>query len=132
MHFRTLNCRTQKAKCYPSNWKSASRVVSDTCDNIELPYPDAKIAALLCIGGPAKYQLRDDAGIDDDWILSTVMPHGRTKIDNYAAVVLGRAVLWHAFTAEGIADMPPMLYQQICDAYALLNNDLPWKLPQTL
>jgi hypothetical protein len=52
------------------------------------------------------------------------MPHGRSKIDDDAAVALGRAVLWYAFTAEGIADMPPMLYQQICDAYVLLNNDL--------
>ena len=125
--FASTECRkkgaTKDEKDLRGRWKSASRV-SDTYDDIELPYPDAKVAALLCIGGPVKYQLRDDAGIDDDWILSTVMPHGCTKIDNNAAVVLGRAVLWYAFTAEGIADMPPMLYQRICNAYALLNNDL--------
>jgi hypothetical protein len=32
------------------------------------------------------------------------------------AVVLGCAVLWYAFTAEGIADKPLTLYQQIHNA----------------
>lgn len=52
------------------------------------------------------------------------MPHGRTKVDDRVAVILGRALLWYAFTPEGIADMPPALYQRVRGAYALLNNDL--------
>jgi len=46
-------------------------------DDIELPYPDAKIAALLCVGGPIKYQLRENSGITNEWILNSyVIPTG--------------------------------------------------------
>ena len=86
-------------------WKSTACVL-DVYNDIKLPFQDAKVAALLCVGGPVKYELREDAGIDNDWNVNTVMPHGRTKSDDDAAVVLGRAVLWYAFTAEGIANMP--------------------------
>ena len=124
--FASTECRKKGAskdeKDLRGRWKSTARV-SDVYDDIELPYPDAKVAALLCVGGPVKYEVREEPGIDKEWILNNVMPHGRTMIDDDAAVVLGTAVLWYAFTPEGIANMPPALYQQIRDRYALLPNN---------
>ena len=35
-------------------WKLAKRV-SDVYDDVELPFPDAKVADKLCIGGPCYY-----------------------------------------------------------------------------
>jgi hypothetical protein len=37
-------------------WKLARRV-SDVYDDVELPFPDAKVADKLCIGGPCYYYL---------------------------------------------------------------------------
>ena len=43
-------------------WKSGARV-SDIYDDLELPYPGAKVAALLCVGGPSKYHIQNDSRI---------------------------------------------------------------------
>ena len=90
----------------------------------EIPYPDAKVAALLCVGGPVKYLLRDNSGITDNWILTNVIPHGCRMIDEQAAVILGKALLWFSFAQEGQAGMPDPLRARIQDAYALIHNEL--------
>jgi len=103
-------------------WKSTARV-SDVYDDIELPYPDTKVAARLCVGGPVKYQLRENSGITDNWMLETVIPNGRTMVDDAAAVIIGKALLWYSFVPEGHAGVPAALRARIRDAYALINND---------
>ena len=47
---------------------------------MELPYPDAKVAASLCIGGPCKYVLAKNCGLSDEWLLEYhVIPNNFTK-----------------------------------------------------
>jgi len=67
---------------------------------------------------PSEDKQRDGSGVTNEWILEHVMTHGRSKVDDLVAAVLGMALLWYAFTAEGIRDMPVPLYQRIRDAYA--------------
>ena len=59
--FASTDCRNKGAsrdeKDYRGRWKSRTRV-SDTYDDIKLPYIDAKVAGLLCRGGPVKYKVR--------------------------------------------------------------------------
>jgi hypothetical protein len=43
-------------------WKSSNRV-SDVYDNVELPFPDAKLAGLLCPGGPICYAIMPGSGV---------------------------------------------------------------------
>ena len=45
---------TKHEKDIRGRWKSRART-SDVYDNVELPYPDAKVANKLCIGGPCFY-----------------------------------------------------------------------------
>lgn len=33
-----------------------------------IPYPDAKVAVSLCVGGAIKYELLQDSQIDDCWV----------------------------------------------------------------
>lgn len=120
-------CRNKGAskdeKDIRGRWKSSQRV-SDAYDDIELPYPDAKVAALLCPGGPCKYVVREEANVTNDWILQFVVPHLRTTVDDEVAKILGRALLWYAFTPEGQADIPENIFNRIRHAYVGVANDL--------
>ena len=61
-----------------------------------MPYVDAKVAAILCSGGPCKYVIRDGSGISDDWVLTHVVPNIAKVFHRGIAVVLGRALLYAA------------------------------------
>ena len=52
-HARRSGC-TKDEKDHRGRWKSKGRV-SDIYDDTELPYPDAKVCEMLCIGGPCFY-----------------------------------------------------------------------------
>ena len=63
-HTRKCGC-TRDEKDIRGRWKSRKRV-SDVYDDVELPYPDAKVANKLCIGVPCYYLLTmEDANIGD-------------------------------------------------------------------
>jgi hypothetical protein len=47
------NGATKDEKDIRGRWKSSTRV-SDVYDNVELPFPDAKLAGMLCPGGPIR------------------------------------------------------------------------------
>ena len=44
-----------------------------------IPFPDAKAASTLCIGGPIRYVVRPEFAIDDDFILHCV----KTNISSF-------------------------------------------------
>jgi hypothetical protein len=122
------SCRNKGAskdeKDLRGRWKTSGRV-SDVYDDIELPYPDAKVAGLLCNGGPCKYQVLEESGVTDAFILQYVTPHVRTRTGDPTAIVLGRALLWYTFSEFGDADLPLDLFQRINEAYKEIGNDLP-------
>ena len=41
----------------------------DTYINNSIPYPDAKVATVLCIGGAVKYVVREGSNISFDFYL---------------------------------------------------------------
>jgi hypothetical protein len=126
--YASSDCRNKGAskdeKDLRGGWKTRGRV-SDVYDDIELPYPDAKVAGLLCIGGPCKYQVIEESGVTNAFILEYVTPHVRTKTGDPTALVLGRALLWYAFSEMGAADLPLDVFRRIHEAYDGINNDLP-------
>jgi hypothetical protein len=95
---------------------------------MELPYPDAKVAAVLCPGGPVKYKLREGSNIDARFILQHVVPKIAAKLGNNVAIVFGRALLWGAFAEvgeEASSIMPNWLSERIRTKYSILvDNDL--------
>jgi hypothetical protein len=116
---------TQNELDIRGRWRSAmKRRISDVYVDVELPYPDTKVAALLCIGGPCKYSVQANSGITNNWVLEKVVPHARLLVSDETALVLGRALLWYAFTLEGSDDIPAPLLQRIQNAYNELNNNL--------
>ena len=59
-----MNCR--------GRWKRDKKQV-DTYIDISLPFPDAKVAAALCVGGPIKYEVMSGSNVTDTWIVDVVM-----------------------------------------------------------
>ena len=76
-------------------WKGKGRV-SDVYDDTELPYPDAKVGAVLCGGGPCIYQTNPaiDSAMMDSFVLSHVVPNVRKRLPDSACLVLGKALMW--------------------------------------
>ena len=113
-HARRSGC-TRDDKDLRGRWKSKSRV-SDVYDDTELPYPDAKNAEMLCIGGPCYYLFPEElngtntAGDNEaasavpliammkTFLLSNVVPNIRKRMSEAVALVLGKALLWMIFS----------------------------------
>jgi hypothetical protein len=98
------------------------RSTSDVYNDIELPFPDIKVAGLLCIGGPCKYKVKGNCtGITDNSILQHVVPNISNQLGPTLAVILGTALLWYVFSPEGDQDVPAHLHERAMGAY----NQLP-------
>jgi len=100
------------------------RRVSDRYVDINLPYPDAKVAGKLCIGGPIKYALKQDCGLDREWLRSHVVPNivACTAFSEGVADVLALPLLWASF--ESTVCMPDYIRDRITTAYSAITNNL--------
>jgi hypothetical protein len=108
-HARKSGC-SKDDRDIRGRWKSRARV-SDVYEDTELPFPDAKVAEKLCIGGACYYLFSEeltnnavDAGISTiamlkTFILSNVVPNIRKKLPDSAALVLGKALVWLIYSA---------------------------------
>jgi hypothetical protein len=86
---------TKDEKDIRGRWKGTGRV-SDVYDDVELPFPDAKVAEKLCGGGPCFYVPDQtlDATMMNTFVLSRVVPNIRKRLPESACLVLGKALLW--------------------------------------
>ena len=69
---------------------------------MELPYPDAKVAERLCIGGPCFYSTYNafcNSNVLTMFILTKVVPSIRQQLPDSAAIVFGRAMLWVVYSS---------------------------------
>ena len=80
-------------------WKSDKRMV-DTCIDCVIPYPDAKVAATLSIGGPVKYATKTGYIITDKFTLNHVCSHIASLLRTQILLLLGRALLWAIYGEE--------------------------------
>ena len=94
--------------------------MSDVYDDVELPFPDAKVAEKLPIGGACYYlfpneDLLVNGGVVDEadgnhiemmktFVLSEVVPNIRRRVPDSCAVVLGKAFLWFIYSSAGTPD----------------------------
>jgi hypothetical protein len=99
-------------------WRRKKRQSDDYVDMV-LPYPDAKVAAKLCIGGPCMYALKTNSGVSDDWLAQYVAPN---ILRRFPRQVLGRALLWACFDEEVKEILPPALSNRIITAYTAIRR----------
>ena len=83
---------------------------------IKLPWPDIKVASMLCIGGPCRYRLEE--GVSDEFVLHHVVPNIRKRFDDETAVILGTALLYLVFCInDNTNNVPVNLSNCIRTAY---------------
>jgi hypothetical protein len=87
--------------------------------DVTLPYPDAKVASILCVGGPCKYVLRDNCGISDLWLTTHVVPAlaSRSCISNKVSLVLAKPVLWACFDERLQSFVPEIIKDRVRREY---------------
>ena len=105
-------------------WKGKGRV-ADVYDDVELPWPDVKVASMLCVGGPCKYVLNQGIdGIDEEFVLNFVAPNIRKRVGDEAAVILGNALLYAIFNiSDDTNNVPPNILNRVRAAYSDLVSD---------
>lgn len=102
--------------------ENKKRIV-DTYIDVNLPYPDAKVASVLCIGGAIKYELREGSGVSDDWVVANVCVGAATMFAEKVAVVLGRALMWAVFDDDvGAALLPTSIIESVKRKYAAVEG----------
>ena len=98
-------------------WKRFKQMV-DTYVDPDIPFPDAKTAAALSIGAPIKYELRNGCGLDDCWLLETVLPEVHKRHDDRKAVVtLSKALLRACFDSEAQDLVPLEILKRVHTVY---------------
>jgi hypothetical protein len=112
---RRNGCSKDDKDCR-GRWKRRSRT-SDIYDDVELNWPDAKVASRLCVGGPCKYVVKEGAGVSNYFILQHVVPSIRTRFTDELALVLGKALLWLVFSEENSYVPDEVTRERICHAY---------------
>jgi hypothetical protein len=112
-------------------WKGTlgGKIVNRYIDVKQL-YQDAKVAGVLCLGGPCKYVYKDDCeSITDDWLFEHVVPNISAKFGRSFAAVLGKAVLYICLKEQDsqqrdkFVPVPADIRQRVCAAYAELGLD---------
>ena len=114
---------TKDEKDIRGRWKGQQRV-SDVYDDVEMPFPDAKVAGLLCMGGPCKYEIKQNSGISEQFLLTHVVPNVARRLPHDVSVVLGTALMWYVFAPEGQNDVPQNIRDRVKNAYVTVNNQL--------
>jgi hypothetical protein len=106
-----------KDECdYRARWKGKKRQ-QDAYTSVDLPWPDGKVAGLLCIGGPIKYYVNLKCCVTKAWILQHVVPNISDQFDSRVAEVLGTALLWATFDSDASANVPIQIQERIHTAY---------------
>ena len=104
-------------------WKGDKRTVDLYIDDI-LPYPDAKVAGALCVGGPIKYELKRGSNVSDAFILQYVCPHIASFFPSQMALVFGKALLWGIFDEQFSIGLEAQLVENVRAVVNNITNDL--------
>ena len=97
--------------------------MSDQYVDVLLPYPDAKVAATLCVGGPCKYEVAAGTNISNKWLLKTVVPHIAVHFMDKIAIVFVKSLLWAIFNEETSKWLPVSEVERVKSAYAWIAGE---------
>ncbi len=112
-------------------WKGTrgGKIVNRYIDVKQL-YQDAKVAGILCLGGPCKYIYKDGCEmITEDWLFEHAVPNIRAKYGCSFAAVLGKAVLYICLKEQDpqqrdkFVPVPADIRQRVRADYAELGLD---------
>ena len=99
-------------------WKGEGRKQVHTYVSTTLPYPDAKVAAALCVGGPIKYVLKEGYGISEQFICGVVVPLISRRFGKELAYTLGVPLLWGLMDKDFQKLLPVQYVQFVTHQYS--------------
>ena len=90
-------------------WKADKGATAGLYADLEDKYTDAKVAGILCVGGPCAYRLRDGVDLSNEWLFEHVVPNIRRRFpaDDALCRCLALALL-HAALDDDLSDGIPM------------------------
>ena len=100
------------------HWKLGGKKMVHTYIDSTLPYPDAKVAGELALGGPVKYVLKKGCGVSNDWITKHVCPDIYRVFGPKVSQVLGLALLWAVMDPELKLYLPDCLVDKVTEEYS--------------
>ena len=101
-------------------WKGKNGArVSSRYINPNQPFIDAKIAGILCVNGPVKYELKSGAGIATEWLREHVVPALTDFFgaDSTVPNTLALPLLWAAMEPSMASRVPVALRDRIRTEY---------------
>ena len=105
-------------KDHRGRWKN--KQISDIFNDVQLDWPDAKVASVLCPGGVCSYVCIDNA-VTPEWIATNVTPNITATFGQQVAVLLGCSLLWLAHS-ENRAYLPEHMVNCIRTSYAAIKT----------
>ena len=96
--------------------------MQDGYAEVTVPWPDAKVAAALCKGGPVHYCVKERSGISEQWIIDHVVPAIKSRYCQSVSLVLGRALLWRIFDDADTHVAPLQIRDRVKQAYRDLGD----------
>jgi hypothetical protein len=97
----------------------------DAYVDLELPWPDAKVASTVCTGGPCRHALKENSGVTEDWLLTHVVPNTFVRFDRAIALTLATPLLWACMDNDRRHCAPSGIRNHIQNACQNLPNHLP-------
>jgi hypothetical protein len=106
------------------NGRTVNRYISPE----QLP-TDAKVASILCVGGPVRYKVKSDSHVTSLFMQEVVVPGiynlYSSEESNQIASVLAPALLWAAHSEDLSHLMSEQVRKRIVDGYALIRGQHP-------
>ena len=78
---------------------------------------------MLCIGGPCKYVVKSESGVNDAFILEFVAPNIRKQFDDNVALILGTVLLYMIYQDEDI-QIPNFIKRRVLEAMPTVSRTL--------
>jgi len=90
--------------------------------NVQQLYEDARVASLLCRGGPVRYTIKEGVQITDGWLFEHVVPNIRRRFPNDARLcrVMALSLLYICLQHNEEICVPAPLRNRVKDAYTAL------------
>lgn len=126
-HAANCSCSQEEVNTR-GRWRTDGKKVISRYISTILPFPDAKVASRLCIGGPVKYVLKEGSNVSNQWLLDNVVPGLVRRFPNHAVpLTFALPILWACFASPEECSIPIPEHKRngIRSAYALLNSTLP-------
>ncbi|KAL7540543.1 hypothetical protein ACHAWF_008540 [Thalassiosira exigua] len=116
-------CSTKEVEIR-GRWKHSRGNVVFVYIDVKKKYEDAKVAGVLCVGGPIKYELKDEvaSSISLQWIYDNVVPSIRHRYprDSRLCCNLGLAMLYACLCEDEELVIPEHIRTRVKTAYEAL------------